>query len=294
MSLRNNIYKKLKIKDDVNVKRYVSKPVFKRDKYIVLSNDMYQMDLIEMSMERNNKDEFKYVFVIINMRTRISDVEPMKNKTAIDALKAFKIIFDRRIITDIKYIYADNGSEFKNKIFLDFCDEKKIKIFWTRAGQHRHNTIVENINGLYKRYLYRYINYKYETIYDDKKPNHNLNEIRKFDDALYIIRDEINKKNSLIYPITPNLMEFRVDNIDHKFNIGDKVYVKLDYPINPNGTDKKIGDFFRHSDMKFSRKIYTITNINYGNNFKQLRYKVADSNGKDIYGSYTENELLRA
>lgn len=294
MSLTKNIYSILGIDpNSVHLQRYINKPV-RRDKYIVLDNDMYQMDLIEMGMDRKEKNEFKYVFVIINMRTRICDVEPMMNKTAEESLKVFKIILNRKIITNVNYIYADNGSEFDNNIFLKFCNENNIKIFFTRAGQHRFNTIVENINGLFKRFIYRYINYKYETIYDDTKPDHNLTEIRKFKEALFIIRDEINKINKEKYPITPNMMKYEITNDEPKFNIGDKVYIKLDHPIEPNGSNKKTGDFFRYGDMIFSRKIYTIIRINLGNTFKQLRYIVEDSKGNRVFGSYTEKELLNA
>ena len=62
-----------------------------KDTYEIVGDALYQMDLFEMPAFRG----FKYVLSIINLKSRLTDVQQMKNKDANTTLNAFKKILDK-------------------------------------------------------------------------------------------------------------------------------------------------------------------------------------------------------
>ena len=228
-------------------------------------------------------EDYKYILCVVNMRLRLSDVEPLKTKTAISVLNAFKTIYERNIADKkIEFIISDQGAEFNNKIFLKFCKDNNIGISFTRVGNHKQNAIVESTNGQYKKFLLYYITYKSQETHTNYK---------NWLEALFIIRDEMNLINSTKYPKDINYLDMNyTGSYNPKFKYGDLVYVKLDNPVS-DVANKKLFGKFRYGDNIFSTETYKIIGVNM-NPGKQLRYTVQDEAGNVIYGNYLESHLL--
>jgi len=211
-----NIFKNLKVNLRTNQYKKLQAPRVKNDKYLILSSDIYQADLITMP-EFNG---YNYIINVCNMRTKFTDVRPLKNKQAQTVVEAFGEICKGKICKNIKYLFTDPGSEFTNNIFKKYCLENDISIKFTRVGNHKQSGIIEASNRNYKKILNEYMSFK-------TKNEYYLNWVG----VLYVVRNGINKY--LIEHSKPiwNFMESSYDGDDKlKFNIGDKVYVALDYP----------------------------------------------------------------
>lgn len=249
------------------------------DKYLILSSHLYQMDLLTMPMY----NKFNFVIVIINMRTRISDVQPIYSKSALHVLQGFEKIVNRKIIEKIEAIFLDNGAEFKNKYMDDYCKKEDIGLIWTNSNNHKQNAIVENANGTYKKFLNNYLSYM-----SLEKGKYYNNWVEK----LFVVRDELNKYAKENYPKNVDLMGMAYEgSMKPKFKVGDDVYIKLDAPRSLIG-NKRLHGTFRRGDIRFDNKnMYKVSNINYNQN--NLRYTV-EKNGKRRYGTLLENELLNA
>lgn len=249
------------------------------DKFTILSNDIYQMDL--MTMPPHN--HYNYILCIVNMRTKISDVEALRNKTAGSIIDAFGKMMERNIIEHpIKLLYCDMGSEFINKQFKQFCKSHEIGLVLTRANNHKQAGIIEATNGQYKKYLQIYLAY-----HSQKQKSYFTNWVK----ILNQVRDYLNEERKKHYPKHVNYLEMEIKDIVPKYKIGDKVHIKLDYPQDAIKENRLHGTF-RYGDLYFTHKIFTIVGVNI-NPGKNIRYTVEDDKNKIVYGSYLESELIK-
>jgi hypothetical protein len=104
-----------------------------------------QIDLA--NLQNLEKDGYRYIMVGIDMFSKKIYLEPLKDRTAKDILKAFKGIYDR--IKTLKMVRSDN--EFRNKLLKDFLNEKKIKIVYGEPRRPESQGIVERSNSVVKR-----------------------------------------------------------------------------------------------------------------------------------------------
>lgn len=257
----------------------IKEPVLK-DSYNILANDFYQMDLMFMSPD----EHYLYILNIVNMKTRISDVQPLKTKESNEVLKAFHDILTRNVIQYYpKVIYVDNGGEFVSETFKKYCQDHDINLVFTRAGNHKQNAIVEASNNIYKKILNRYLSVK------SLEKNEYFND---WIEILYRVRDAINKYREE-NPIKYKNLLVPYDGPEPKYEIGQKVYIKLDHPKMLLLNMRMHGDKFRNGDRRFSNEIYTITGFKMPNG-GNLRYQVKNPDGDIVYGNFLENELLLA
>ena len=82
------------------------------------------------------------------MGSRFVYSQAMKNKTDVEALKAFKKIYTQ---SKIRAIRSDNGSEFINKKFVDFLKKNNIKQILSEAGKPQSNGMIERANATIKK-----------------------------------------------------------------------------------------------------------------------------------------------
>lgn len=254
------------------------KPRAKKDddnKYNVLANDWYQCDLMYMPRYHN----YEYCFCIINMRTKISDVEPIVYRTSDNIKKCLERILHRNVIQYFPAkIFCDLGSEFRGS-FNTFCESNNIELIYTRVQMKTQNSLVENINNTYKQVIMKYLTFK--TL-------ENNQIYTNWIDILYDVRDLINKYKSehpKIYPdLLSKLSNYNPKNLKPKFKIGQFVHVLLDFPT--NSKNERIPSYrFRHGMERFSKDAYEIVGYRFTDN--DIRYSI-----KNIYGSYPQNSLL--
>lgn len=251
-----------------------------KEHYQILSNSFYQVDLIGPMPSWKN---YNYIFVIVNMRTHLTDAMAMKDKTAQTVLNAFKTMLKRNII-EIKptLIYSDQGSEFKNKIFMDYCKEHDIELVFTRVKTKTQNAIVEMTNNFYGKYLVKYLSYQWQQkgrVYNN------------WVDTLDTVRDGINEHNKEVYPKYVNYLSMVPDLHPNKYNIGDKVYIKSDYPRRVLTEETEHGYNFRHGDLRYLGEPHTVIGIIRANG-RNLRYQIKDSKDKVIFGNFLEKDLI--
>lgn len=281
--LDDRIFEKLNVDQfNINYKNLVPPKPDKnniKEHYQIASNHIYQIDL--MTMPFFNK--FNYIFVIVNLRTKVSDVVPLRSKDSSSVSKALELVLDRNIIENKpEIIYADRGSEFNNKIFISLCKENDIQLIFTRVKNKNQNAIVEMQNNFYGKYLMRYIGYIEQ---QKNKKYHN------WVDILDTVRDELNKWAKENYPKYNNFFGMQLDGRKNKYNVGDLVYIKSDYPRRTLTEQPEHGYNYRHGDLRFLYAPHKISGI-IRNPGRNLRYSVTDDKGAKVFGNYLEKDLL--
>ena len=141
-------------------------------------NDIFCVDLVEFQDETIIKDNdgYKYILFVVDLYSRYAFGRPMKNKTSVETLTAFK-----QIITEARgnapsnpqlrskgltgfprKLWRDEGKEFYGDVGK-YLKEQKIEAYST-YGTHKAN-VVERFNrtmknNMYKMFLYNN-NYEY-------------------------------------------------------------------------------------------------------------------------------------
>jgi len=115
------------------------KPVrkrFPRNLYTVTNiDDVWEMDLADLSSLSKHNDKYKYLLNIIDIFARYACSVPLKDKTANSITAALKTLFHNRKPISIQ---SDNGTEFVNE-----TDQQYLK----RQGVGFHSTHNPNIRG---------------------------------------------------------------------------------------------------------------------------------------------------
>ena len=163
------------------------------------------------------------MFTAININTRYAYAYYSKDKEALTVLNMLKDMHEK---TEINGITCDEGSEFNNKMFIDYCEEKNIIIYFVKDDSHKlgiinrfHRTIKDKL----RYYFADNGDLKWVDVIDDIIKNYNdsvnrgigykLNEV-----TAAIENDIINKKKAQTGEVSKKIFP--------EFLVGDRVRIK--------------------------------------------------------------------
>jgi hypothetical protein len=227
--------------------------------------------------------EFKYCLIVVDLATNKFDLEPLKEKNATDVLKALMKIYKRKIIKEpYGSLATDSGTEFKG-VFNKWLYDENILHKTALPNRHSQMSNVESLNKQLGRLIMGHLNsleQKSGKVEKDWLP------------ILPTIRKELNKYREIDltkvkYP-NPDI-HFKYPNHDAKYNIGDIVYEKLDWPEDALG-NKQPTSKFRAGDQRWSRVPKKILKVFTFNDAPFYRYQLESLPNV----SYSERELMPA
>lgn len=234
------------------------------------NDDIWSADLMDMSKLATKNNNITWLFVVIDNFSRYLWVFPMKDKNSETVLTIFKRLTKNKAP---KNLWTDEGSEFYNKNFQDYCEAKNINHYHTYSG----------LKAVYAERVNRTMREK-TTAYMDE------NKTEKYIKALPQIVKEYNHTEHSSTKETPA----EVYNEDAE--------VELRQYINDEDKPKfKIGDYVRFSKVKrtfeagwtpkWTEEVYKIIAID--ERQSPLMYELEDLKQEEITGKFYENELLK-
>jgi uncharacterized protein YoxC len=238
-------------------------------------NTILAIDLVDL--QKNEVKGFKYLLNGIDMGSRFVYSQAMKNKTDVEALKAFKKIYTQ---SKIRAIRSDNGSEFINKKFVDFLKKNNIKQILSEAGKPQSNGMIERANATIKELIQKSVE---------------LNQSFDWVKNLKKLIDNINNSQHRITGFTPNQIQQAFKNEDteilnkaydtelkkKKGNLSKQIFKVRDLVRLHQPSDK--------TRQVWSNKIYTVEKV-----FKpQKSYSVYEYKLREFKDRFKEEELLR-
>ena len=97
-------------------------------------DDQFDIDLASLIYYADDNDGYKYLLVVIDIFSRYGWVEPLKDKTANEIVKAFdKILQEGRIP---KRLHSDAAKDFTSERFQKYVKAKNITHFATHTEKH--------------------------------------------------------------------------------------------------------------------------------------------------------------
>ena len=123
-------------------------------------DDQFDIDLASLIYYADDNDGYKYLLVVIDIFSRYGWVEPLKDKTAKEIVKAFdKIIQEGRIP---KRLCSDAAKDFTPGQFQKYVKNKNITHFVT----HTENKLII-WSVLFKHSNQKYLNTWWKKIHQD-------------------------------------------------------------------------------------------------------------------------------
>ena len=251
---------------------------FKREKVKVSGIDeLWQVDLVDVTkLSRENKG-YKFLLTVIDVFSKHGWIEPLKNKTGVSILNAFKKIIKKRKPNKIQ---SDKGTEFLNALVQKYFKDLNIHFYTTNSELKA--SVVERFNRTIKEKMWRYFTYKqnkkYYDVLQDLTDSYNNTYHRTIKTKPSLVtqknKDQI-FKNIYGYDITKGDETF----IDPQFKIGDKVRIS-----------KNKGIFEKGYTPNWTREIFIIDKLLIQS---PPTYIIKDLNDEIIEGRFYEEELQK-
>lgn len=270
MSIREFV-DSLKSKKKTELKSLYKRPVPETGKQVpkaqVFEKGVYQQgDILYLPEDKG----FKYLLVIVDLYDNSVDAEPVKDILSKDndVLKAFQKIYSRNYLEIPLILTLDKGAEFTQQKVIDYLKGLAINVKFSLTGRSRQLAYVERMNQ------------RIGTILLKRMTNQELitGQVSKewVDDIKPLIKllNERKKK--------PLKQELAPDPIANEYTgkllkIGTKVRLLLDKPVDAVRGKRLIGDF-RSGDIRWTTKIYKITEVLLKPGFPPMYLTDADDN----------------
>jgi len=181
--------------------------------------DLYQADLVDVSSLAKYNDSYRFLFVCIDVFSKVAFAIPIKDKTGTSIKRAFASIVEQG---KPNYLQTDKGTEFVNTIFQKYLEENDIK-FYTSENDDIKCAVVERFNRTLKTKMWKYFTYKSTLRYVDILPDllHSYNN--SIHRSIKVEPSQVNPQNESV--VRRRLFGQKKQPIKWKFIVGDTVRI---------------------------------------------------------------------
>ena len=245
-------------------------------------DDQFDADLASLVYYADDNDGYKYLLVVIDIFSRYSWVEPLKDKTASQIVNAFdKILSGGRIP---KRLRTDAAKDFTSEKFQTFVRGKNIVHFVTH--NEKQANYVERFIKTLKSRLSKYMIEKNTRRYIDVLQKIVTSYNHTWHSGIRSEPVNVNKQNEkqlwwqMYWPKEPYVKKKKKEKIKFAFNVGDRVrttYIRK--------------HFQREYDSKWTGEIFKISRrfIRQG----QPIYTLVDWYNNPVKGTFYQKELQK-
>lgn len=234
-------------------------------------NVYHQADVLYMPED----DGYKYLLGVIDLYDGSCDAEPLKERDNKSIIEGFKTIYHRKYLEYPVFITLDQGSEFKGQT-QDYFDNIGTYVKYALTGRSRQLATAERFNQRVQSVLFKRM--ASQELLTGEPSKEWVGDLKELIELL----NEKKKK-----PLKEAISDIPIvdEYTGNLLKIGQKVRLQLDYPIN-NTNNKRLHGTFRTSDIRWSPKIYEITEVLLKPGFPPMYLVNDDSNV-----SRTKNQL---
>ena len=256
---------------------------FKRGRVIVEGiDDQFDADLASLIDYSETNDGYKYLLVVIDIFSRYAWVQPLKDKSAVEIVKAFdKIISEGRIP---KRLRTDAAKDFTSEKFQKYVKGKGI-VHFTTHNEKQANYVERFIKTL-KSKIYRYMVSQNSSRYIDVLQKIVDSYNKTWHSGIRSEPINVTKENEkqlwwqMYWPKEPYDPHKKKNVIKFSFKVGDRVRTTFVRHA-----------FQREYDSKWTGEIFKVSRRYMRQD--QPIYKLVDWYDKPMKGSFYQNELQK-
>jgi hypothetical protein len=238
-------------------------------------DDLWQADLGQMDLYKNENKGYKYFLIVIDCFSKFVWIKALKSKMSGEVTKAFANILEKSN-RHPRNLHTDRGTEFYSRDFQ--CLMKQYDINHYSTYTEKKAALVERSIRTIKEKLYKYFSlngtYKWIDILSDivngyNMERHSVTKMRPCD---------VSKKNErkLLQTVYSHM---KISTNLRKFKAGDVVRIsKAKHVFEKGYTPKWTTELFRVVNVKVTDPV---------------TYLLEDMNGQPISGAFYEQELQK-
>jgi transposase InsO family protein len=258
---RNDVEQFLSKQTSYQLTKTVHKKTTNHPMIVKYCNHLWSCDLIDVETYNSKNRKRKYILTAIDHFSKYVFAVGLLNKEPNTIIAGFVEIFTNQSNVYPRKLISDNGTEFKNALFKQFCEDNNIVHVFTMSHSPKQNALIENTNGKIRR-----------NMADVFVRNNSLNWI----DHLQEILDS---RNSDVHSVTKKAP----NDIWKPF---------IDRELNPNEQDvkNKLDDKARENITKSKSRVLSVNDsvrILMSAIHKEVRKEIKSGNSKKIIVKYT-------
>jgi hypothetical protein len=219
---------------------------------------------------------FRYMLNVIDVFSKYAWSIPLKDKTGITTLNAFKEIVKSsgRIP---KHIWVDQGKEFYNKNVDEWITENNI-IRYSTYGEHK-SAVVERFNRTLKEIMWKRFTAENTRTWINMLDKLLLEYNNRLHSTIKMTPTEASEEKNKLQ-VLEHQMHLEQGSEKPKFKVGDKVRIS------------RIKGLFEKGYLpNWSEALYTVDKVKKTNPYT---YTVRDFKGEEILGSFYTEELQKS
>lgn len=276
----------LQTQDVYTLNRHVSRK-FKRNHYMVnYINDLWQMDLADVSAHAKENEGYKYLLTIIDVLTKYAFVKPLRNKNALTVVKALREVLDSGR-GQPKVISSDKGKEFKNTHMTSLLKTRGIEQQFVLTSSPFKASIIEIFNKTLKSRIFRHF-------------THKGSNYRKYIDKLEEI---VTAYNNTVHSVTkmkpidiePQHIPYVYHNTHKRHRRRRQAEIKSRIQHLQPGDYVRVvskqNTFQKTFSEKWTREVFIVAAVI--NKIPYKLYKLRDMGGTELNGKFYDSELQR-
>ena len=240
-------------------------------------NDMWDVDLMDMSNLSKENDGVKFILIVIDIFSRFLYVEPLKDKGTTNTLAALKKVM-MKSDAQPDTLRTDAGKEFVGNPVSNFFAEREI--YHQIATNEKKANYAERVIRTLKRKIYKYLYYKMSERYIDVLDDLVLAYNDNYHSSIKCSPSSVNKENEVeIWAdqyLTP--LPMKLQKVKFKFKPGDQVRISQVRQA-----------FTRGFGQTFSEEIFK---IRHRYRTTPPTYVLQDMKGEKVSGLFYEQDMV--
>ena len=159
----------IEVKHNEQLAKELHKPIIrklkKRKVYSGFRDNIWGADLADMQLISKFNKGFRFLFCVIDIFSKYSQVVPLKDKKGISIVNAFAKILNKLGCKPNK-IWADKGSEFYNNFFRKWLKDNDIEVY--SIHNQGKSAVAERFIRKVKTKIYKYMTSISKNVYINK------------------------------------------------------------------------------------------------------------------------------
>jgi len=245
---------------------------FRKRRVVVNGVDkIWAADLVDMQAFAKCNDGIKYLLTVIDVFSKYGWIVPLKSKTGVEVAEAFNTIFKEGRRPD--KLWVDKGKEFYNR------NVKALGVELYSTENEEKSCVVERWNRTMKEKMFKYFTAnntrRYVDVLDEmvKKYNNTRHS------SIKMAPVEASKKQNEKLVWANSHGSEPATKLTFKFAVGERVRIT-----------KKKGIFDKSYTPRWTEEVFTVSQLQYTD---PPTYKITDSSGEEIQGTFYEQELQK-
>ena len=258
------------------------KPVRKNfRKRIVFAKDVdsiWAADLVDMQYYARTNQGNKYILMVIDVFSKYGWAIPLKNKKGDEVARAFAGLWKTQ--EPPKMLWTDKGKEFVNKDMSSLLKKHNVHLYWTENEEK--SCIVERWNRTIKHTMWKYFTRHQTGIYINILPEIIQKYNSTYHRSIKCTPTDARKPSNYqhVFNALYDGKNLRVrKKLKAKFKVGNKVRIT-----------KKKKTFEKGYTTNWTEEIFTVIKVQATIPFT---YKIEDTRGEQIHGTFYEEELQK-